>query len=129
LIFAILPAAHAENFSIPTESVEAQKIYFGTAKSFAKPGTVDYEALIKATPEFDEVRKKKVQQGTGKFWILYSQASDRVVRAISEVGTASDFDFIAAQGYLEGLQPPIQSEDITSLVLEHINMNKQDRKR
>ncbi len=129
LVLAILPAAYAETYSIPTERVEAQKIYYGTAKAFAKPGTVDYETLIKATPEFEEVRKKKVQQGTGKFWILYSQASDRVVRAISEVGTASHFDFIAAQGYLEGLEPPIQAEDITALVLGRLDMNKQDRKR
>ena len=80
------PAKAVTTYSIPAQKIEVQKVYFGNASSFTKPGSVDYEAIIKATPEYDEVKKKKVEVGTGKYWILLSQASDRAVRAISEVG-------------------------------------------
>lgn len=115
---AATPAPAAPTtYKIPAEKVDAQKVYFGSASSFCKPGNVDYEAIIKATPEYDEVRKKRVEVGTGKYWILLSQASDRAVRAISEVGQETGHDLIAANGYLGSLDPPIPAEDVTQLVL------------
>lgn len=111
------PAKATTTYSIPANKIDVQKLYFGNAVSFAKPGNVDYEAIIKATPEYDEVKKKKVEVGTGKYWILLSQASDRAVRAISEVGQETGYDLVAAQGYLGSLEPPIPADDITQLVL------------
>jgi hypothetical protein len=114
---AATTTAATTTYSIPADKIDAQKLYFGNAASFTKPGNVDYEAIIKATPEYDEVKKKKVEVGTGKYWILLSQASDRAVRAISEVGQETGYDLIAAQGYLGSLVPPIPADDITPLVL------------
>ncbi len=116
-----LTNAQASTYSIPPEKVDAQKVYFGAATGFDKPGNVDYEAVIKATPEYAEINKKKIEPGTGKYWILLSQASDRAVRAISEVGQETGHDFIAAQGYLGSLQPAIPAEDITPLVVDRVN--------
>ena len=117
-------SAQASTYSIPKEKLQAQKIYFGSAKGFDKPGSVNYEKLIKATPEYAQVKKKRIQAGTGKYWILLSQASDRVVRAISEVGKATDYDFIAAAGYLGSLEPAIAADDVTGLVLAKLKEKK-----
>lgn len=114
------PSAVASTYSIPPEKIDVQKVYLGTASGFEKAGKVDYESVIKATPEYEEVKRNRIEPGTGKYWILLSQASNRAVRAISEVGQHTGYDFIAAQAYLGGLEPGIPSEDITPLVLDRI---------
>ncbi|MFA6241449.1 MAG: hypothetical protein WC655_10990 [Candidatus Hydrogenedentales bacterium] len=117
----VTSVALAEMQSIPADQLDPQKIYWGTASGFEKPSEVQYDELIKETPEYKELKKKKIERGTGKYWILMSQASDRVVKAISQVGQETEYDLIAAQGYLGGLKPPIAAEDITPLVLEVMN--------
>jgi len=123
------PPKATTTYSIPADKIEVQKLYFGNASSFTKPGHVDYEAIIKATPEYDEVKKKKVEVGTGKYWILLSQASDRAVRAISEVGQEAGYDLIAALGYLGSLEPPIPADDITQLVLAKLTGKDNNKKK
>lgn len=124
LISGLAIAAQAATYSIPADKLDAQKVYFGKAEGFERPAGVDYETIIKATPEYEEVKKKKIEPGTGRYWILLSQASDRVVRSISEVAQEMDYDFIASQGYLGSLDPAIPSEDITQLVLDKLASKK-----
>jgi hypothetical protein len=119
--------AMAAPYSIPPEKQNNKKVYFGTATKFEKPAKVDFESVIKATPEYEEVKKDKIEPGTGKYWILLSQASDRANRAISKVGQESGYDFIAAQAYLGGLEPSIPSEDITPLVLDQVKEDTKDK--
>lgn len=122
---AAAPAA----YTIPADKVDVQKVYYGSASSFTKPGNVNYEAIIKATPEYKEVKKKKVEVGTGKYWILLSQASDRAVRAITEVGQETGYDLIAATGYLGSFEPPIPAEDVTGLVLAKLTGKDNEKKK
>ena len=112
--------ATASTYTIPPEKVDAQKVFYGVPSGFEKAAKVDYETIIKATPEYTEVKKNKLEPGTGKYWILLSKASDRAVRAISDVGQETGYDFIAAQAYLGSLEPTIPSEDITQLVVDKI---------
>ena len=119
--------AEAPAYTIEPDKVDSQKIYYGSAGSFRQPGNVDYEAIIKATPEFEELRKRRIEVGTGRYWILMSQASDRAVRAIADVGQETGYDFIAASGYLGSLDPPISADDVTPLVLAKVT--GRDRRR
>ena len=112
--------AQAATYSIPAESIDIQKVYYGAADGFEKAGKVNYEAVIKATPEYAELKKKKIKPGTGRYWILLSKASERAVRAIGEVGNETEYDFIAANEYLSTFESTIPSEDITKLVLEKL---------
>ena len=105
-------------YSIPAEQLNAQKIYWGLASDFEKPGEVRYQEVIKATPEYKELKKKKVKRGTGKYWILLSQASDRAVRSIAKVGEDTEYDLIASHGYLGSLDPAIPADDITDHVVK-----------
>ncbi len=123
----ICSTAFAAPYSIPPEKQNIKKVYFGTAANFEKPAKVNYESVIKATPEYEEVKKEKIEPGTGKYWILLSQASDRANRAISKIGQESGYDFIAAQAYLGSLEPSIPSEDITPLVLDRVKGEGKDK--
>lgn len=113
-------AAFASGFAIPAEQVDAKKVYWGATTGFDKAGEVDYESVLKATPEAQQLKKEKVQRGTGKYWILMSQASDRATRAIAEIGQSTDYDLIAVHGYLATLTPAIPAEDVTKLVLDRL---------
>lgn len=113
--------ASASTYSIPANKVETQKIYWGSASGFDKAAEIDFEEIVKATPEYQEIKKKNVEQGTGKYWILFSKASDRAVRAVSEVGEETTYDLVAAAGYLGSLEPAIPADDITKQVIKHMN--------
>lgn len=123
LVFAT-SLAFAEIYSIPENQIDAKKVYWGAPAGFEKAGEVDYDAVIRATPEYKELKKKKIERGTGKYWILMSQASDRSARAIAQVGQDTEYDLIAAQGYLGSLKPAIPAEDITKLILEQLEEPK-----
>ena len=129
LMVAAQGMALASTYSIPNDKIDVQKVYYGSADGFDKAGKVDYEAIIRATPEYKEVKKKKVRRGTGKYWILLSKASDRAVRAIAEVGHESEYDLVTAEGFLSGLDPAIPSEDITGLVLAKFEKGQTKGKR
>lgn len=120
LILAAMAVAVAEVYSIPADKVDQQKVYWGVADKFQKPGEVNYEAIIKETPEFREVKAKRIERGSGKYWILMSQASDRTVRAIVDVSKKNGYDLIAAQGYLGSLETAIPAEDVTPLVVKAV---------
>lgn len=120
LAIALPSTALASTYSIPADKIDTQKVYYGTPNGFDKAGKVDYDAIIKSTPEYGEVKKKKIEPGTGKYWILLSQASERAQRAISEVGQESGFDLIASQAYLGGMESTIPSEDVTSLIMKKV---------
>jgi len=104
--------AYAE-FSIPADEVDSNQIFSGTPTSFSNPAEVDVEELLRYTPEHKEIRKKKIDRGTGRFWILHSNATDRVYRAITKYSENSDYDLIANKGYLGGLSTPIDADDVT----------------
>jgi hypothetical protein len=122
-VASIAMIAFAEIYSIPEDQIQSQKVYWGAATGFEKPGEVDYDSVVKATPEYKELKKKKIERGTGKYWILMSQASDRTTRAIAQVGQNTEYDLIVAQGYLASLEPAIPSEDITDLILQELEGN------
>lgn len=123
-LVASLTGAVAVAYSIPPDQLNAQKVFWGEPTKFEKPGEIDYQEIIKATPEFKELKEKKVEKGTGKYWILLSKASDRAVQAISSFGKDTEFDLIAAEGYLESLSPAIPSENVTKMVIKTMDEGK-----
>ena len=110
-------AALAGSYSIPAESLDLTRVYWGDYKDFNKAAEVRYEDVIRSTPEYDQIKKKKIERGTGKYWILLSQASDRAIKAVAAVGGETDYDFVTGTGYLEALEPPIPADDITDDVV------------
>ena len=116
----VLPLMVVQADSIPKDEVDASQIYHGSPAEFSSAAEVDVEAVIAATPEFQEIKKHKIDQDTGKYWILRGQASNRALKAISDVAEETDYDLIAEMGYLGDLESPIGCDDITELVVSKI---------
>ncbi|NUM54084.1 MAG: hypothetical protein HUU46_10610 [Candidatus Hydrogenedentes bacterium] len=113
-------AAFAQLCSIPADQVDSKKVFWGSTAGFEKPAEVDYDAVLKVTPEYRQMKKDRVERGTGKYWILLNQATDRSTRAITEVGQDTEYDLIAQRGYLASLTPAIPADDVTPLVVSKI---------
>lgn len=111
-------AAWAAPYSIAKP--DEQKIFFGSAASFQKPAEVDYAKVVKSTPEYESIKKNKIQEGTAKYWILVTEASEKALKFIKKVGSQTDYDLIAMKGYLGSLPEPIPAEDITETVLKEM---------
>lgn len=120
LLLGCFLSALAASYSIQPDKVDKQKIFYGTPEKFEKPAEVDYDEIVYTTPEFQEIKKKNIARGSGKYWILLSQASDHAIRAIRRVGDETEHDLIALRGYLGSLDPPIPAVDITNLVIESL---------
>jgi len=119
-LIALAPIVIAAAQAIPDDQIQKNRIFYGTPTAFENPAEVNMDEALQATPEFQEIVKKKVDHGTAKYWILVSDATDRVHRAISEVGRGTDYDLIVDQGYLEEVQPPVPCDDITAAVIDRI---------
>lgn len=115
LLLALTAAAVAESKSVPPEVVDEQKIFWGTASKFEKPGSVDYFALVSATEDYKAAQK--AEKDSARYWIHINKANEQAVKAIGDVGSETDYDLIVWKGYLESLNPPIPAEDITGLAL------------
>lgn len=113
-------AAFAQLCSIPTDQVDSKKVFWGSTAGFEKPAEVDYDAVLKVTPEYKQMKKDRVERGTGKYWILLNQATDRSTRAITEVGQNTEYDLITQHGYLASLTPAIPADDVTPLVVAKV---------
>ncbi|HOJ32733.1 MAG TPA: hypothetical protein PKY35_03575 [Candidatus Hydrogenedentes bacterium] len=114
----------SEGASVPPEQRDLKKIYWGNPDSFNKPGQVSILDVVRSTPEFKTVEKEKVERGTGRYWILMEQASHRSILAITSFARQSDYDLIARLGYLNGLNPPITADNVTTQVLDHLQQEK-----
>lgn len=115
LLLALTAAAVAESKCVPPEVVDEQKIFWGTASKFEKPGSVDYFALVSATEDYKTAQK--AEKDSARYWIHINKANEQAVKAIGDVGSETDYDLIVWKGYLESLSPPIPAEDITGLAL------------
>ena len=119
LLVAFAASAVAESMSVPPEAVDEQKIFWGSANKFEKPGSVDYFVLVSATEEYKVAQK--AEKDSAKYWIHINKANEMAVKAIGEVGGETDYDLIVWKGYLEGLEPSIATDDITDLVLTKLS--------
>lgn len=119
-VIALAAVVVAESYSIPPDKVDEQKIFWGSPGQFAKPAEVDYKAAVMETDEFKSIRKNKIESGTAKYWLLISQASERVVKAIAAVAKDTGHDLVVAKGYLAGIGMEVPAEDLTEKILERI---------
>lgn len=104
--------------TIPPNVLDPKEVYWGaTSGEFQKPAEIDYQKVIKATPEYEQAKKNKVASGTAEYWILNSAASDRAVRAILAVAKESSYDLVVRNDSLKGINPPPSLEDATDQVI------------
>lgn len=106
--------------AIAPDQLDEQRVFWGDAKGFETPAEVDYRKIVQATPEYEELKKKKVESGSAKYWILLNNASERALRIIGEVAVATEYDLVVDKGFLGALDPPLEGTDITVEVLDKL---------
>ena len=104
-------------YTISNDEIDIEKIYVGGASNFSNPAEIDFKEVVENTPERKEILRKKIESGTGKYWILLSKATDRARRILEDVSTEEKYDFVSQVGYLGSLKDPISAPNITILVL------------
>jgi len=124
LMSLVIVLSAVVTYKIPKAEIKPQRIYFGDAESFSNPGEIDYQQVIRATPEYQEIIRKKIERGTGKYWILLSKASDRITHAIPALAKDKKMDMITAAGYLQSLEKSIPVKDITIALIEKVKEKK-----
>jgi len=117
----VTPSGSLANASTPTETTEEKpldlkEVYWGNANDYEKPACVDYEEIVRETPEYKKIEDKELKRGTGEYWILMSQASDRVVKTIAQVGEIIDCDLILGRAYAKEKASEAYDHDITKVV-------------
>lgn len=118
-VVALLCSSMAESLSVPAEAIDEQKIFWGTAGNFEKPGSVDYLSIVSATDDYKKAQK--AGKDSAKYWIYITKANETAIKAIGAVGSETEYDLIVMKGYLESLNPPIETTDITDLVLAKLS--------
>ena len=116
----ILSANACAEYSIPAEEIKKGEIFAGDPEKFINPAEIDMNALIFSTPEYREIKKKKISKGTGKYWILRNRATERCHKAIKQVIKDEEYDLIVNEGYLGSLKTPIECENLTKKTLKII---------
>lgn len=106
--------------AIAPEQMDEQRVFWGDSKKFETPAEVDYKQVVISTPEYGELKKKKVEKGSAKYWILLNNASERAIRTIGEVAVSTKYDLVVDKGFLGALNPPLEGADITGQVLDKL---------
>ncbi len=116
----VFNVAADEAYNIPKDKIDPAAIYWGDPSEFRNPALVDYTALIESTPEYKEIKKKKLSSSDPASWILMSDAADRVTGAIVRVAKETEYDLICAKEYWKDLELDVSAADITMQVKEAI---------
>lgn len=112
--------AVAGRITIPPNTIDPQVVYWGANHGeFERIGEVDFTEAVRATPESEDARKKKVGSGSAEYWILMNSASERVLRAVLAVARSEKYDLVARAGGLKALGQNVNADDITKQVIEH----------
>lgn len=81
--------------TVTKEEMPEDKIFYGTyAEKITNPHCFDKTVLLGLTPEWKEIKGKKIDKGTGKYWILLSAANDRVDKQINAYTQDAELEFL-----------------------------------
>ncbi len=92
--------ANSIALSATMEEIPDDAIYIGDRKKIINPKCFDFKALISATPEFKEIKKRHLDEGHGKYWIYLSKANGRVHRQIEDFAKENDIQFVCTRKFL-----------------------------
>lgn len=113
-----VPAAHANEASTPWIVDRADNICgLDDPRMLSKPARVDYDALMRATPEMKKMRDEKIDPNSSEGIQLRQAAVDRVRKACEKVRQAGGYCSVWKQiRHQDGRTIP----DVSDLVREQL---------
>lgn len=113
-------------YQIPSDKINNSKIFYGEpTQKFKNGAEIKFEDALKETKEFQSIKKDKIERGSGKYWILLSQASEKTHKSIESMAKLNNYDLVTASNYLSDMRIPCT--DITDKVIENIKGDKNGR--
>lgn len=83
------------------------------ARQITNPAEIDYEELLKATPEMKEMKRKGIDKDTPEGQVLYNKAVDRVQTAASKVMKDKGYDSVWKKiKHRQGRKVPTITDDV-----------------
>jgi hypothetical protein len=87
------------------------------ARQLKNPAVVDYDALLDATPEVQEMKRKGIDRDTPRGQVLYNKAVDRVRNAAADVMKDKGYDSIwKTIKHKQGKKAPDATDEIKRLL-------------
>lgn len=80
--------------TIPSDAIDAGFIYHLGKRENIWPRGIDYGAIVRQTPQHQEYLS--VERGTGKSWILLSEATELALTSVKDYAEKYKLDFVAA---------------------------------
>lgn len=97
------------------------KVYFGNARLFKKPCTIDSDRVYKHIPEYKEILDKGLTDKSPRYHFLMKKASARFNEAVKQMARDMDHDLVAEAGTVKKAKKgakdvPDRTDDVISNV-------------
>lgn len=97
----------------PKKSVDAEAVYFGDAREWAKPAEVDADAVYAQIEEYKRIVEEKIESSDPKYGVLMTKARKRFLAALRAVAKDAGYDLIARVGSVKGVESvPVVTQDV-----------------
>lgn len=80
---------------------DPNKVYFGNARLFQKPCTIDSDRVYKQIPEYREIVDKGLTDKSPRYHFLMKKASKRFNEAVKQMARDMDHDLVAEAGVVK----------------------------
>ncbi len=87
-------------------------IYYGDTKGNKKAASILMQEILKASPSYRVIMRRKLTPDRGKYWLLIGKASRRIRGTLEKVAKEEGYDLIVEAGYM------FEAPDITEQVVE-----------
>lgn len=82
--------------------LNASRLYhpsvFDAKKLYKKIAIISSQQVFDATPEYQQIKKRKISKNTAEYRLLIKKASDRFKRAVRKTASSGSYDVIAETG-------------------------------
>jgi hypothetical protein len=99
----LVPAAVAAD-EAPRKTVDADAVFFGDAREWAKPAEVDADAVYAQIEEYKKIVDDKIDPSDPKYGVLMSKARKRFLHAVRAVAKDGGYDLVARLGSVQGVE-------------------------
>ena len=99
-----------------------ENVFFGNPRRFRKPAELKSAKILQVIPEWQELRRKKLERTDPRYWILLDKVQRTFMDAIKDVAKRYGYDLVGEKGFLRGheAEKRFKVADITLVVLDEI---------
>ena len=92
-------------------------VYYGSLKDCSKPAQVVAKTVFAEIPEYQEIKKKGLDDADPEYWSLLAKANDKFYKAVAKTAEKEKYDCVVEKGSSDKAKdgPDITQEVIKAL--------------